>query len=1100
MALACLLAPYQQGRASDIPLDIIQESYGGNQYGYRLGINVGVNGATPEEYLFDTGSDSFNIDVGTKTSGHAPSWFPNQPGVAQGAPQPYLYGNGTYGYWQSNTTVSSVQFYNSTSGAQAGNFSTSQGLPVAIAQAYMGTPAGLGGDTQGPVITTISGTPYYQDLTWQQNLNQGKPPEEGYFYGTFGAGDFGNGVPGMLTSTGYIVEANGTAAAPGSCGSACLILGLTPALRAQFLSVVPWTGGAQGTFPLTGAPSANQFDTQFLYVLTSGKNSSSAVFPTLFDSGTPNIMLIDNDLGVLTHETALGHINSNSDEIPGITLTVTGQSPGSQPASIVSGNDANGDYSNVVTVGPYGGFPDGAIYGISFFMHNAVMYDLQNQATGYTPYFVTDSPITTNFTVTPAMGPLGLAGVISGTGPFQVASGAVANLSGTNTYTGATNVAQGGWLGLAGPGSIALSSDIHIDGIFDISRTWQTTMAPSLSGAGNVLLGGTTLDLTNAAGTFNGQLTDGGIGGGVGGRLVISGGKEVLTGQNTYTGLTGISAPAELVVDGALAGSAINLGVLVNGGLIGGSVINQGWLVDNGTIQGSVTNSGLLSGHGGIGGNLMVTGTVAPGSGTGSAAYQTLTVAGNFTQNAGSTYLAQLNPLQSGSSSQIVVNGNATLTAGAMVNVTTPTPGQLYTKGERYTLLTANQGLVGTYTLVGQTALSAVLGVVPLYDAQHFYLDVVQSRALTAITGTRNETAALRAIQGLSSTSAPFTAVSNLQSDAQVRNAANQLSGEVHASAQNTFLEDSRFLRDAVTSRLRQADQSGSTSSTSTNSGQSVQTQPNGLAWWGQFAGSWGHGDSNGNAASVSHTLGGFFLGADMPVGESSRVGVTGGYTQTSLNISQRGSSVSSDDAHIGLYAGTQLGALGLSMGATYTQHTLNTNRTILLPDFTGHAQSDNKAYTAQVFGEAGYQFQFKTTTLEPFAQAAYVRLNTDAFQEQGGPMALAGSGSDRAVTYTTLGAHAATHFLFQGDSLTAHGTLGWRHAFGDVHTDVTEAFMGGSPFTAEGLPIARNALVLDTGLDLQVAKNATLSLSYNGQIAHRAVDSGFKGGFTWKF
>jgi len=77
LALACLLAPQQQGHASDISLDIIQESYDGNQYGYR----PGVNGATPEEYLFDTGFDSFNIDVGTNTSGHAPSWFSNQPGM-----------------------------------------------------------------------------------------------------------------------------------------------------------------------------------------------------------------------------------------------------------------------------------------------------------------------------------------------------------------------------------------------------------------------------------------------------------------------------------------------------------------------------------------------------------------------------------------------------------------------------------------------------------------------------------------------------------------------------------------------------------------------------------------------------------------------------------------------------------------------------------------------------------------------------------------------------------------------------------------------------------------------------------------------------------
>src|SRR5690348_9561873 len=333
LALACLLAPFHQAFATgtststSIPLDLIQENYGGGQYGYRLGINVGVNGATPVEYLFDTGSDSFNIDVGAGNNGHAPAWFPNQPGVAQSAPYAYLYGNGTYGYWQTSTTVASLQFYNSTTGAQAASYATAQGLPVATAVDWMVTPQSAGGDTLGPAVTTQGGVTLYQDLTWQQNLDQGNPPEEGLFYGTFGAGDFGNGVPGMLTGSGYIVEANGTGKAPGACAQACLIMGLTPALRAQFLSVVPWlpTQGQTSPFPLSGAPSAYQFDTAFLYTLTSGGKSVSAPMMTLFDTGTPNIMLIDNgDLGLANAEQAAGNINANGNLVPGVTLTATG--------------------------------------------------------------------------------------------------------------------------------------------------------------------------------------------------------------------------------------------------------------------------------------------------------------------------------------------------------------------------------------------------------------------------------------------------------------------------------------------------------------------------------------------------------------------------------------------------------------------------------------------------------------------------------------------------------------------------------------------------------------------------------------------------------
>ncbi len=1091
LALACMLAPFHPAFAADtstsIPLDLIQENYGGGQYGYRLGINVGVNGATPEEYLFDTGSDSFNIAVGSGNNGQAPAWFPNQPGVAQSAPYAYLYGNGTYGYWQASTTVGSLQFYNSSTGTQAASYATPQGLPVATILDSLVTPQSSGGDTLGPAITTQNGVTLYQDLIWQQNLNQGNPPDEGHFYGIFGAGDFGNGVPGSLTNSGYIVEANGTGKAPGACAQACLIEGLTPALRAQFLSVVPWlpTQGQTNPFPLSGAPSAYQFDTAFLYTLTDSKgNSVSAPMMTLFDTGTPNIMLIDNgDLGLASTEQAAGNINQYGDLVPGITLTATGLAVtanglmiSGHPASVTSGDDSQGDYSNVVTLGSYGGFPDAAIYGLSFFMHNAVMFDLANQSTAYTPFYISTANITTGFTVTPDMGPLGLAGTISGSGPFQVANGGIADLSGTNTYTGATQVANGGWLALAGPGSIAASSDVHVDGIFDISRTWQTTAVQSLSGAGLVQLGGTTLDLTHASGSFGGEIADGGIGGGTGGRLIVSGGRETLTGHNSYTGATGVGAAAALDMEGSLASGVINLGQLV----------------DNGIIGGNVANGGLLTGHGRIGGSLTTTGIVAPGTGPGQ--YQTLTVGGNYTQAPGAAYLVQLDPAQAGVSSLLAVGGSATLSSGAGLELAAA-PSGLSRIGNRYTVLSAAHGLGGSYQLGGNTALSAVLGLVPSYDANHVYLTVAQTRPLTAVGGTPNELAALGGVQSQPSAGNVLAVLTNLPTDAAIRAAADQLSGEIHATAQGVLLEDSRYLRDGVAARLRQA------GAGSDVGGPAVQHGQGDLAWWGQFVGSWGHRDSDGNAASAKHTSGGFLLGADRPLGDNARLGVAAGYTQTAVNAAARASSLSSRDLDFSVYAGTQLGRLGLRAGAAYGWHTLDGTRHVGVPGLAGHELSRYDATTAQLFGEAGYRFTFKHATLEPFAQVAHVRLHTDGFQEHGGAADLHGIGESHAVSYSTLGARASSGFPFHGEQrLSVHGMLGWRRAYGRIGTATSMAFAGGAPFVVAGLPIARNALAADAGLTVQVAKHASFDLSWQGQAARHAMDSGFRGSFDWQF
>lgn len=143
---SCVFACYEsQARAAEIPLDIITEGDGGYSFN-RLGIKVGVNNALPEEYLFDTGSDSFNIAVGMNGGPNGPAWFPTQAGTAISVPYGYMYGDGTYGYLQSDTTVSSVQFYNSSTGRNVASYDTPGGMGVAAIQASIATLDSLPGN------------------------------------------------------------------------------------------------------------------------------------------------------------------------------------------------------------------------------------------------------------------------------------------------------------------------------------------------------------------------------------------------------------------------------------------------------------------------------------------------------------------------------------------------------------------------------------------------------------------------------------------------------------------------------------------------------------------------------------------------------------------------------------------------------------------------------------------------------------------------------------------------------------------------------------------------------------------------------------------
>jgi outer membrane autotransporter protein len=130
-----------------------------------------------------------------------------------------------------------------------------------------------------------------------------------------------------------------------------------------------------------------------------------------------------------------------------------------------------------------------------------------------------------------------------------------------------------------------------------------------------------------------------------------------------------------------------------------------------------------------------------------------------------------------------------------------------------------------------------------------------------------------------------------------------------------------------------------------------------------------------------------------------------------------------------------------------------------------GLQRGDYAAKTTQVFGEVGHHFAFAAGALEPFANIAYVHV--DGGINELGVAAVTGSATI-ATTYTTLGVRGAAALT---DTLTARGTLGWRHALGDITPVAALAFQsGGAAFTLAGSPIARDALVTEAGLTLAVA------------------------------
>src|SRR5690606_18195503 len=99
-------------------------------------------------------------------------------------------------------------------------------------------------------------------------------------------------------------------------------------------------------------------------------------------------------------------------------------------------------------------------------------------------------------------------------------------LTGTNSYSNRTTIV-GGTLALAGAGTIGAGNLIVGAGtVFDISQTDAGARIIQLGGAasGTIALGSKTLTLglSNSFADWAGTITDGGIGGGTGGSVVIA--------------------------------------------------------------------------------------------------------------------------------------------------------------------------------------------------------------------------------------------------------------------------------------------------------------------------------------------------------------------------------------------------------------------------------------------------------------------------------------------------------------------------------------------------------------------------------------------------
>jgi subtilase-type serine protease len=537
------------------------------------------------------------------------------------------------------------------------------------------------------------------------------------------------------------------------------------------------------------------------------------------------------------------------------------------------------------------------------------------------------------------------------------------------------------------------------------------------------------------------------------------------------------------------------IGTLVltgNNTYAGPTLVNQGRLAVNGSVTSavSVQNGGIVGGSGTVGSlTARRGGTVAPGNSIG-----TLNVAGNVSFEPGSRYAVEVGP--NGQSDRIQSSGSATI-GGGEVAVTLENSPNLLTQsevrsllGQQYTILSAQQGVSGQFDAVAPNYL--FLGTGLSYQPTGVTLSVGRNgTSFASVAQTPNERAVAAAADALAAGNPVYESLLGSGTAGEARQAFRQLSGQIHADIASALVNDSRYLREALNGRLRQAEGLASSSAIKADEGGA----------WAQLLGAWDHASGDANATGYQASTYGVLVGLDSAAADDWRLGVATGYTRTSLHGGY-GSKADSDNYHLAAYGDKQFGALALRGGADYTWHRIDTKRSVNYGMQSDRDTAKYSARTEQLFAEAGYSVQGEWLNLEPFVNLAYVNFENNGIAESGGAAALRGDKQHTDATVSTLGLRADTEWqVSAGTTVALRSELGWQHQYGGLERGTGLRFNGGNaPFVVDSVPVSRDGMVLKAGAEVAVNENATLSLGYGGLLSQHHQDNSVNAGFTWRF
>jgi outer membrane autotransporter protein len=552
--------------------------------------------------------------------------------------------------------------------------------------------------------------------------------------------------------------------------------------------------------------------------------------------------------------------------------------------------------------------------------------------------------------------------------------------------------------------------------------------------------------------------------------------------------------------------------------------VNSGTTRLNGQVSGevAVASGATFGGNATLSGNLTNSGNVGPGNSIG-----TITVNGNYTQNAGGHLLIEVAKNSSGVlfGDQLIVDHTATFASGSIIDVSFGAgSSRVLSNNDTFRFITAGSLVDNGSQIAFESIFLNVtnnLGTLTLHRTATFAsvarpgnnasmastFDADAAAAAGTYAGLINQLLFTNAIvfnQSLQQFGPAAYLDVNAATDRTTQYMAESLGGYLRtrragtvnpSPSQYTSYQGASAFAKAVGSPCELAETVKFCANERTMIREMPEIDRTRSVWVNPFGAFYGE-RSNGDHLGFQSNVAGVQFGIDKQADENCILGIGGGYDQMHINTADFDSAGKTDTFRVGPYASWYDDEWYVDSSLTGGFHDNNIGRLVSVGEDDWMSKGLYHANDLSFYLGGGRDRHIGDYVVTPMLSMQYIYYRQNGFTESDGDnVALAVDPLDAQSLRSRVGGQLARTYQWGCAKIVPEVFAGWAHEY--LQNDVLEArFVGGvTPFSTDRGGIFRDAGYYGASLTTLPRKHASLFARYNGEYStgghFAAVDLG---------